>query len=103
MPGRPELEIIDADAPRDRIRPDEGYRVGARISVGGAGRTRLAGVVSAAVVIAGLGLSALGGLVPKPPELPVAPVPSRGAASTIVTSAPSDRHACASSARPSSS
>lgn len=84
MGRRPEPETIDVDPPREPIRPDQGYRVGARIAVGDAGRTRLAGVIAAGIVLAGIAFAAIGPLLPAIPELPVAPAPSR----TIATALP---------------
>src|SRR5512134_3292769 len=80
---RPEPDTIDADVPRVPIRPDQGYRVGARISVGDTGRTRLAGGVALGIILAGLGLAAIGPLIPQLPEIPIAPVPSRAVASPL--------------------
>ncbi|HEX5148231.1 MAG TPA: hypothetical protein VFW02_04045, partial [Candidatus Limnocylindrales bacterium] len=82
-PQRPEPESIEADAPRAPIRPDQGYRVGARISVGDAGRTRLAGAVALGIILTGIALAAIGPLLPQLPEIPIAPVPSRAAASPL--------------------
>ena len=83
QPQRPEPEAIDADAPRAPIRPDRGYRVGARISVGDAGRTRLAGGVALGIILTGIALAAIGPLLPQLPTIPIAPVPSRAVASPL--------------------
>lgn len=83
MAGRPELEIIDVEPPHEGIRADQGYRVGARISIGDASGMRLAGGVAVTVVLVGFVFSLLGGLGPTPPELPVAPAPSRAAATSL--------------------
>jgi len=73
MGRRPDPEIIDVEPPNEPIRPDQGYRVGARISAGNAGRTRLAGTVAIAIVLAGLVFATLGPLGPALPEPPSAP------------------------------
>ena len=83
MGRRPEPETIDVDPPREPIRPDEGYRVGARISAGDAGRTRLAGAVAIGIVLAGIAFAAIGPLLPSVPELPIAPVASRPTATPL--------------------
>jgi hypothetical protein len=76
--GRPpEPETIDVEPPRDPIRPDRGYRVGARIGPGDAGRARLAGSIAVGVVLAGIAFAAVGPLLPAVPELVIAPAPTR--------------------------
>ncbi|MBA3877650.1 MAG: hypothetical protein C0498_12125 [Anaerolinea sp.] len=83
MGRRPEPETIDVDLSREPIRPDHGYRVGARISVGDVGRTRLAGAIAIGIVLIGIAFAAVGSLLPQVPELPVAPVPSRSVATPL--------------------
>ncbi len=83
MGRRPEPETIDAGPPREPIRPDVGYRVGARISAGGAGRTRLAGAVAIGIVLAGIALAAIGRLLPAIPELPGASLSARPVATAL--------------------
>jgi hypothetical protein len=82
-PERPDPDVIDVDVPRERIRPDQGYKVGARISVGDAGRTRMAGSIAVGVILTGFVLAAIGPLVPSLPEIPIAPVPSRSSATPL--------------------
>lgn len=77
MGGRPEPETIDVEPAVDPVRPDHGYRVGARIGAGDAGRARLAGAIAAGIVLAGLAFATFGPLLPPVPELPVASAPSR--------------------------
>jgi hypothetical protein len=83
MGRRIEPDIIDADAPRAPIRPDQGYRVGARISAGDGGRTKLAGGIAAGIVVAGLVFASIAPLLPDIPDLPVAPAPSRSVATAL--------------------
>lgn len=83
MGRRPEPEVIDAEPPREPIRPDRGYRVGARITAGDAGRPRLAGALAIGFVLAGIAFAAIGPLLPPLPEIPVAPNPSRSVATPL--------------------
>jgi hypothetical protein len=83
MGRRPEPESVDVEPPRDPIRPDHGYRVGARIVAGGAGRARLAGSIAAGIVLAGILFAAVGPFLPVVPELPVAPAPTRSVATPL--------------------
>ena len=82
-PERPDQDVIDVDVPREPIRPDQGYKVGARISVGDAGRTRMAGSIAIGIILTGLVLSAIGPLIPSLPEIPIAPVPSGSSATPL--------------------
>lgn len=82
-PERPDPDVIDVEAPREPIRPDQGYRVGARISVGDAGRTRLAGAVAVGIILTGMALAAIGPLIPSLPEVPIGPVATRAVASPL--------------------
>ncbi|MCI0583607.1 MAG: hypothetical protein L0227_12100 [Chloroflexi bacterium] len=81
MDRRPDPdELTDIEASRPTIRPDHGYRVGARISVGDRGRTRLAAGIAVVVVLAGMAMSRIW---PAQPELPVAPLDSRSFATPL--------------------
>ena len=77
MGRRPEPETIDVDPPRDPIRPDRGYRVGARIGPAEAGRARLAGSIAVGIVLVGVAFAAVGPLLPVAPEPVIAPVATR--------------------------
>ena len=83
MGRRIDPEIIDADIPRAPIRPDQGYRVGARISAGDAGRTKLAGGIAAGIVVVGLVFAAVSPMLPDVPTLPVAPQLNRSLATAL--------------------
>lgn len=83
MGRRPEPEVVDVDLPRKPIRPDQGYRVGARISAGDTVRARLAGAVAVGIILTGIAFAAIGSLLPPTPELPVAPGPSRSVATAL--------------------
>lgn len=65
------------DLPREPIRPDDGYRVGARIVLAAAGPSRLVGLVAVAVILAGVGFAALGRPLPEASERPAASIPTR--------------------------
>jgi hypothetical protein len=80
---RPEPETIDAVPPRKPIRPYQGYRAGAKISAGDAGRARLAGAIAIGIVLAGIAFSAIGPLLPELPEVPPGPLPSRTVATPL--------------------
>lgn len=83
MGRRPEPESFDAEPPEAPIRPGDGYRVGARISAGDTGRTRLAGAIAVGIVLAGIAFAAIGPTLPQLPALPVAPVPSHSVATAL--------------------
>jgi hypothetical protein len=82
MDRRPESENIDVDPPREPIRPDAGYRVGARIIARDGGGTRLAAILALGIVLTGIAFAALG---PRPTvnDLPVGPNPSRSIATAL--------------------